>query len=176
VNVSTANGASEFQAGTRPDERAGFSARTVFWILASASCYYLATRTAWVLTFPDSKVSLFFPPHAMLVATLLLVPTRHWWAYTLAAVSAHFFATQQADWPTLYALQCEAFDAVKVVLTAAGIRMFIKSPFHLITLRDAIVFVLIAVVIVPFGTAFWGAAFTLAYHFYVPLPLAGQGA
>ena len=165
MNASTANSASEFQAGTRPDLRAGFSARTVFWILASAACYYLATRTAWGLTFPDSKVSLFFPPHAILVATLLLVPTRHWWAYTLAAICTHFFATQQADWPPLYALQCEAFDAVKVVLTAAGIRMFIKSPFHFITLRDAIVFVLIAVIIVPFGTAFWGAAFTVSNHF-----------
>ena len=68
-------------------------------------------------------------------------------------------------WPPLYALQCEAFDAVKTVLTAAGIRMFIKSPFHLISLREAVIFVLIAVVIVPFGTAFWGAAFTVSNHF-----------
>ena len=139
--------------------------RTVIGILATAACYYLATRTAWVLTFPDSKVSLFFPPHAILVAILLLVPTRHWWAYTLAAASSHYLATQQAHWPPLYALQCEAFDAVKYVLTAAGVRAFIKSPFHRITLREAIIFVLIAVVIVPFGTAFWGAAFTVSNGF-----------
>jgi integral membrane sensor domain MASE1 len=115
--------------------------------------------------FPDSKVSLFFPPHAILVSILLLVPTRHWWAYILAAVGSHFFATQQENWPPLYALQCEAFDAVKIVLTAAGIRLFIKSPFHLISLREAIIFVLIAVIIVPVGTAFWGAAFTVSNHF-----------
>ena len=150
---------------TRPQEQTRFSLRTVFGILASGACYYLATRTAWVLTFPDSKVSLFFPPHAVLVSILLLVPTRHWWAYTLAAAGSHFFATQQEQWPLLYALQCEAFDAVKNVLAAAGIRLFITSPFHRITLREAIVFVLIAVVIVPFGTAFWGAAFTVSYNF-----------
>ena len=155
----------EFHAGTRPNEPAEFSLRTVFWILASAACYYLATRIAWVLCFPDSKVSLFFPPHAVLVSILLLVPTRHWWAYTLAAAGSHFFATQQEHWPPLYALQCEVFDAVKNVLTAAGIRMFIKSPFHLISLREAIFFVLIAVIIVPVGTAFWGAAFTVSNHF-----------
>jgi two-component system, LuxR family, sensor kinase FixL len=152
-------------AGTRQDEQAGFSLRTVFWILASAAFYYLATRIAWVLCFPDSKVSLFFPPHAVLISILLLVPTRHWWAYTLAAASSHFFATQQAHWPPLYALHCEVFDAVKGVLAAAGIRMFIKSPFHRITLREAIIFVLVAVVIVPFGTAFWGAALTVSNHF-----------
>ncbi|MFL6547911.1 MAG: MASE1 domain-containing protein [Povalibacter sp.] len=155
----------EFHAGTRSTEQPGFSPRTVFWILASAACYYLATRAAWVLCFPDSKVSLFFFPHAILVSILLLVPTRQWWAYVLAAACTHFLATQQENWAPTYALQCEAFDAVKTVLLAAGIRFFIKSPFHRITLREAIIFVLITVVIVPFGTAFWGAAFTVSNHF-----------
>ena len=144
---------------------AGASLRTLWFVLASASCYFLATLIAWVLCFPDSKVSLFFPPHAILLCTLLLVPTRHWWAYVLAAVSAHFLATQQAGWPPLYALTAEAFDAVKCVAAAAGIRVLIKSPIQALTLRDAILFVLIAVVFVPFGTAFWGASFTVSYGF-----------
>jgi signal transduction histidine kinase len=145
--------------------RAGISLRTWLWILASAACYYLATRIAWVLCFPDSKVSLFFFPHAVLVSILLIVPTRHWWVYALAAAGSHFIATQQADWPPLYAMQCEAFDAVKAVMTAAGIRWLIKSPFHLLSLREAIFFVLIAVIGVPVVAAFWGAAFTMFYGF-----------
>ena len=159
------DGALEFRAGARPNEQSGFSRRTLFGILAAAACYYVATRTAWVLCFPDSKVSLFFPPHAVLVSILLLVPTRHWWAYTLAAVCSHFFATQQEHWPLLYALQCEAFDAVKSLLVAAGIRTFVKSRFDLISLREAVIFVLVAAIIVPFGTAFWGAAFTVSNHY-----------
>ena len=127
--------------------------------------YYVATEIAWALCFPNSKVSLLFPPHAVLVVILLLVPVRHWWAYTLATVIGHFIATQQAHWPVLYALHCEAFDAVQNVLAAAGVRLFIKSPLNRITLRDALVFVLIAVIIVPFGTAFWGAAFTISNGF-----------
>ncbi len=149
-----------------PKERsAGASLRTVLYVLATAVCYYVATQVAWVLTFPDSKVSLFFPPHAVLVSTLLFVPTRQWWAYTLAAASAHFLATQQAHWPTVYALHCEVFDAVQNVGAAAGIRLLIKSPLKAITLRDAILFVLIAMVFIPFGTAFWGASFTVSYGF-----------
>jgi PAS domain S-box-containing protein len=62
-------------------------------------------------------------------------------------------------------LHCEVFDAVQIVAVAAGIRIFIKSPLMFATLREAIVFVVIAVVIVPFGTAFWGAAFTLSNHY-----------
>ncbi len=139
--------------------------RTACYVLASAVCYYVATQIAWALTFPDSKVSLFFPPHAVLLCILLLVPTRYWWAYVLTAAGAHFLATQQAHWPPLYALTCEAFDAVQNVLAAAGIRILIKSPLKAITLRDAILFVLIAVVLVPFGTALWGASFTVSYGF-----------
>ena len=102
------------RTGAGPEGRsAGASLRTVCCVLASAVCYYVATQIAWALCFPDSKVSLFFPPHAVLLSILLLVPTRHWWAYTLAAASAHFLATQQAHWPPLYALHCEVFDAVQ---------------------------------------------------------------
>jgi signal transduction histidine kinase len=101
----------------------------------------------------------------VLLSVLLLVPTRHWWACVLAAVSAHFLATQQAGWPMGYALTCEAFDGAKSVLAAAGLRLLIRSPVQTIALRDAIAFVLIAVVIVPFGMALWGASFTVSYGY-----------
>ncbi len=143
----------------------GASLRTLGYILASAISYYLATQIAWALTFPDSKVSLFFPPHAVLLCILLLVPTRHWWAYVLAAASAHFLATQQEHWPPMYALTCEVFDAAKCVAAAAGVRFLITSPLKAITLRDAVLFVLVAVVLVPFGAAFWGAFFTVSWGF-----------
>jgi signal transduction histidine kinase len=164
MRQATANGEAEFHAGTQPGVQPGLPFRTAVWVLAAAVAYYLATLVAWVLRVPDSQISVIFPPHAILVSVLLLVPTRYWWAYTLAAVCSHFIATQQAQWPPLYALEHEAFDAAKVVLTAAGIRLFIRSPFHLISLREAIIFVLIAVVIVPFGTAFWGAASSISIH------------
>ena len=77
------------------------SLRTVSYILASTVSYYIATQIAWALTFPDSKVSLFFPPQAVLLCVLLVVPTRHWWAYVLAAASVHFLATQQPQRPKL---------------------------------------------------------------------------
>ena len=126
----------------------------------------LATEIAWALCFPNSKVSLPFSAarcsgrYSAVGADAALVGL-----HSRQQSSAHFVATQQAHWPVLYALHCEAFDAVQNVLVAAGIRLFIKSPLKRITLRDAIVFVLIAVIIVPFGTAFWGAAFTISNGF-----------
>src|SRR5580765_2683952 len=128
------------QMNTGLSGSAGAFLRTACCIAATAVCYYVATQIAWALCFPDSKVSLFFPPHAVLVSILLLVPARQWWAYTLAAAGAHFLATQQAHWPPVYALHCEAFDAVQNVSAAAGIRLLIKSPLKALTLRDAVLF------------------------------------
>ena len=52
--------------------------RIVLQVFLTGLAYYLATEIAWALCFPNSKVSLLFPPHAVLVVILLLVPTRHW--------------------------------------------------------------------------------------------------
>lgn len=158
------------ETGKRPGRRFSGVGR----ILAGAICYYVATRVAWLLCFPDSKVSLFFPPHAVLVSILLLAPTRHWWAYVLAAGGAHLIATQQVGWPLPHALHCEAFDAVKSVATAAGIRMFVRSSVNALTLRDATLFVLIAVVLVPFGSAFWGAGLAIYHGFGVSYWIEGR--
>ena len=95
---------------------AGDGLHMLLGALAGGACYYLATQLAWTLTLPDSKVSLFFPPHAILVSILLLAPYRRWWAYVLAALAAHFLATQQAGWPLGFALQAEAYDGVTAML------------------------------------------------------------
>ena len=136
--------------------------RLLAGVLVCGIAYHLATHLAWLLRFPDSPVCLFFPPHAILVSILLLVPTRHWWAYVLSAAIGHFVATQQAGWPPSYALQAEAFDAFTALLVAGGLRWFIRSPYDRLTLRDALAFVLVAVVVVPFATAPLGAAFAVS--------------
>lgn len=139
------------------------AARFLGPVLACGAAYYAATQLAWLLCFPDTHVSLFFPPHALLVSILLLTPARQWWAFVLAAMAGHFVATRQAGWPPGYALHCEAFDAAKALLAAGGLRLFVRSPFDRLTLREAVLFVVIAAGVVPFGTAFWGAALTLAH-------------
>ena len=71
------------------------------------------------------------------------------------------------------ALTCEAFDAVKCVSAAAGIRILIKSPLKAITLRDAI----------SSSSSRWcsflwdrllGASFTVSYGFGTVLDRMAQ--
>jgi hypothetical protein len=80
----------------------------------------------------------FLSPHAVLVCILEASPRGTGWAYTLAAAGSAS-SPRSRRIGRLYALHCELFDAVQNVVTAAGIRLFIKSPFHLITLREAVI-------------------------------------
>ena len=56
VRLAPAQGEPELRSDGRPQEWSSASVRTVVQVLAAGVCYYLATRTAWLLTFPDSKV------------------------------------------------------------------------------------------------------------------------
>jgi hypothetical protein len=109
----------------------------VFWILAGGACYYLATRIAWVLCFPDSKVSLFFPPHAVLISILLACPHP-------ALVGLHAGRRLQSllrhaagALAASLRIALRGFRCREECFGGRGIRMFIKSPFHRITLREA---------------------------------------
>ena len=42
-------------------------------VFLTGVAYYVATEIAWALCFPNSKVSLLFPPHAVLVVILLII-------------------------------------------------------------------------------------------------------
>ena len=106
--------------------------------------------------FPTARSLFFFRRTRSCCPSCCSCPTRHWWAYALAAGGAHFLATQQAHWPPLYALTCELFDVVKAIAAAAGFALINRS-LKALTLRDAVVFILVAVVLVPFGAALLGS-------------------
>ena len=95
LNVNSPLGQAPDQRGDPPGQRS--TQCPASWRAPSAITS--PRRSLGRFTFPDSKARSFSPRRGSLLCVLLLVPTRHWWAYVLAAASAHFLATQQADWP-----------------------------------------------------------------------------
>ena len=47
--------------------------------LVVALAYYAGARLGFLLTFPGSPLSVIWPPNAIVLAALLLVPLRSWW-------------------------------------------------------------------------------------------------
>jgi PAS domain S-box-containing protein len=133
-------------------------------VLVGTACY-LATKLAFALCLSDSKVCLIFPPYALLIAVLLTVPVRLWWVCVLAAMCGHVAATWPRQWTFWFTLHSEVFDATKYLLAAIGIRLLTKGPLTFATLREAVVIVGVAVIVVPFGTALWGAGLGISHGF-----------
>ena len=61
--------------------------------------YYAGAWIAKALRFPESHLSLIWPPTAILLAALLLVPLRKWWIYLLAVIPVHVFVQLQDGVP-----------------------------------------------------------------------------
>src|SRR4051794_19190358 len=95
--------------------RSGYSARQSnswrvlpFWrdalfALLVAGAYYGGTELGLALTPREHPISTLWPPNAILLAALLLGPTRRWPIFLLAVLPAHLFLQLHSGIPALTA-------------------------------------------------------------------------
>src|SRR5512133_1183134 len=63
--------------------------RSISAALLVAAGYYLGTLVGFLLTPKGQRISTFWPPNAILLASLLLTHRRRWWMMLLAVLPAH---------------------------------------------------------------------------------------
>src|SRR6185436_17547261 len=73
--------------------------QTALSMLLLCIAYYLGAKLGFLLNFPGTPLSVFWPPNAILMAALILVPKRQWWLYLLAVLPAHLIAQWQNALP-----------------------------------------------------------------------------
>src|SRR5918995_5099449 len=66
-----------------------FPQQHFFYVLLLCAGYYGGALIGQSLRFPDSHLSLIWPPTAILLAALLLAPSRRWWVLLLAVAPVH---------------------------------------------------------------------------------------
>jgi PAS domain S-box-containing protein len=123
-----------------------------------AVAYYLSAQFGFALRFPGSPLSVIWPPNAILLAALLLVPTRMWGPVLLAVIPAHALVEYQNDvqpWTIvgLYLTNCG-----QAVFAAACIRKLSGEPTRLDNLRRLLVYGVCAVFVAPFIFSFMDTA------------------
>ena len=126
--------------------------------------YYLGARIGFALTFQPHPVSVLWPPNSILVAALLLTPPRTWWFVLLAAFPAHCAAQLQSHVPHLMILCWFVSNSCEAVISAGLTRYVVGGPIRFTSLRDAGIFCLCAVIIGPFLSSFFDAAFVVWNH------------
>jgi PAS domain S-box-containing protein len=93
-------------------------------LAATSASYYFGALLGFELRFPDSPHSVLWPPNAILLAALILMPTRLWAWCLIAVLPAHIAISLPAEvpWATLLGLYCT--NSGQALLGAALFRRF----------------------------------------------------
>jgi PAS domain S-box-containing protein len=121
--------------------------------------YYIGARVGFALTLHPVPVSTLWPPNSILLASLLLAPTRWWWALILAALPAHLLAELGSGIPMPMVLSWFVSNSTEALIGAAGVRLFVKGPLLLDNFKQVVVFLLFAAFLGPFLSSFVDAWF-----------------
>ncbi len=121
--------------------------------------YYVGALVGFALKFPSRSPSALWPPNSILLAALLLLPTRQWWVALLGAFSAHLLVQLPSGVPVVMSLAFFLSNSCEALLGAFLICRSIDGPLRFDSLKSAGVFVLAAVVVAPFLSSFLDAGF-----------------
>jgi integral membrane sensor domain MASE1 len=126
--------------------------------LAVAVAYYVGSRIGFLLTMPPMSPSVLWPPNAILTATLLLTPARHWPIYLLAALPAHLAVQLPTPRPTELILALFLTNCSEALIGATIVRRFAgRGPAIFYSLRSVVIFIVGAGFVAPMLSSFLDA-------------------
>src|SRR3954451_21884211 len=114
--------------------------------------YYIGTRIGFAWTPIGQPISAFWPPNAILLGALLLVPRRTWWAFFLTVLPAHMFAQLQIGVPLWTAAGWFITNSIEAFIGAYCITKFSESERRLESVRGVFVFLVFGVLVAPLAT------------------------
>jgi signal transduction histidine kinase len=123
-----------------------------------ATAYYAGTRLGFLMTPPQQAISVFWPPNAILLASLLLSPVQLWWVLLLAVLPAHLLAHLPNGIPVLTALGWFVSNTAEALIGAVCISRFARRESLFTTVQGLLVFLLFGVLLAPMATSLMDAA------------------
>ncbi len=130
--------------------RTSFLFRSALFVSLVCIGYYAGALIGQSLRFPNSHLSLIWPPTAILLAALLLAPPRQWWIFLLAVAPVHILVQLKDGVPVLGIFSQLVGNFSQALVAAMSVRHFVKGPLQLDSFRTVTVFVLCAVLLAPF--------------------------
>ena len=146
----------------KTDSDQGFSPIRAALLMGVA--YYIGARLGFKLTLHPIPVSTLWPPNSLLLAGLLLTPTRSWWVLLLAAFPAHLVVELQAGVPLPMVLCWFVSNCTEALLGAGCVRYFVKGPLRFDKFQDVSIFVLGAATLATLLSSFLDAGFVVLNH------------
>jgi len=147
---SKATAASEFVS--RLDDR---SARLFLVAGVVAIAYYSGANVGFALTFAPHPTSVVWPPNALLLAAILLLPPRFWWLPIVAALPAHLLVELRSGVPLTMVLGWFVSNCTEALIGATCIRQVLREePLRFDSFRHVCIFLVCAVLVAPLLSTF----------------------
>jgi PAS domain S-box-containing protein len=124
-------------------------------LLVGAICHF-STEFGFAHKFPPHYISPLWPTGAILFSILVVTPVRHWWAYTLAAYFTSVINDARAGFP-FSAILFVLAGIIEILIAAVGVRRFADGLRAFDKLRSLVAYIVVAVVLAPFASAFVAA-------------------
>jgi PAS domain S-box-containing protein len=121
-------------------------------VLLVVAAYYLGGLVGLQLRLPPFGISIIWPPNAILLAALMLIPVRMWWIYLLALLPAHLHLVaffQPSNIPMAAMLGQFAGNVLQCVLGALAVRPLVGVRPRLDTLGQMAGFALLSAIAAP---------------------------
>jgi len=135
-------------------------------VLLVGSICYLSTEIGFAHKFPPHYISALWPTGAILFSVLVATPIRHWWAYILAAYFTSVINDARAGFP-ISAILFIVAGVIEVLIAAVGVRRFAGGLRAFDNLQSLVAYIIVAVVLAPFTSAFVAAfAGTLDHYWF----------
>ena len=136
ADVAAPPGAAPFRPVVRVP--AGFrdAALPLLWLilgLVVSTAYLVGADLVGV---PIPIIAPVFPPTAVVLAVLLLTPTRRWWLYLLTAFAFRVATELWLGRPLWFALLLNAADVVMLLVGAYLVRRLVPPPLRFAGLRE----------------------------------------
>lgn len=138
--------------------------RTIAAALLTAVAYYGGAKLGLALTLPGEAVSTLWPPNAILLSALLLMPRRTWWVIILATFPAHLAVELQGGVPFAMVACWFISNVSEALIGAECMRLLVGEPLRFNTLRAGTVFVAGAGGFAAFLSSFLDAWFVGLNH------------
>ena len=134
-----------------------FSSR-VFTAAITALGYYCGMRVGFALTPQNSPISTLWPPNAILLGLLLLIPVRNWWVSVLVVLPVHLLIQLRAGVLITTSMGWFFGNVAEALLGAVLVRRFTNPDKMFESVRGTLIFLAFAVVTAPLATSFIDAA------------------
>jgi signal transduction histidine kinase len=133
--------------------------KPIAWALIAAVAYYCGCRLGFAFTFNPRPISILWPPNAILMSALLLVPRRNWPLVLVLVFAAHVVVQLGHEVPLSMVLCWYVSNSVEALIGAATVLQVLKRPLRFQSTHETWAFLLYAVLMAPFLSAFVDVSF-----------------